>query len=58
MSTHRNRDIYDVHDARLKFVEILLAPLKPDERARWARKYLPKTSALAVVRRDFEELTR
>ncbi len=53
MSTHRNRDIYDPHDATLKFVETVLAPLKPPERAARARKHLPKTSAHAIVHRDF-----
>jgi hypothetical protein len=58
MSPHRNREIYDVHDATLKFVETVLAPLKPPERAEWAHRHLPKTSALALTHRDFEEISR
>jgi hypothetical protein len=58
MSTHRNRDIYDIHDATLKFVEIILAPLKPPERAEWAKQHLPRTFAFTLADRDFEVASR
>ena len=58
MPQTRRRDIYDIPDATLRFVEVVLAPLKPPELAEWARRYLPRTSALALTRRDFEEISR
>lgn len=58
MPSHRNRHAYDIHDATLAFVETILAPLKPPDRAEWARTHLPKTSGLALTRRDFEALGR
>jgi hypothetical protein len=56
MPASRRRDVHDAHDAVLRFVEIVLAPLAPSDRAGWCKKYLPR-SGPDLTRREVEEIT-
>ncbi len=58
MPASRRRAIYDTHDAALRFVEIVLAPLKTPERAEWVKHHLPRTFAFTMADRDFEVASR
>ncbi len=58
MPASRRRDVHDDHDAVLRFVEIVVAPLSPPEREKWVKQHLPRTFAYTIADRDFEKMGR
>ena len=58
MPSHRGHEARDTHDAALQFVELILRGVKPADRVRWVRRWLPQTFGLMIAKRDFEVMSR